>query len=63
MSMIAVLGATGTIGSVLARRLVQNGNQLLLIGRNEERLVSLSRELDQPSVAVDLTNSQSLEES
>ena len=62
MRMIAILGSTGTIGSVLARRLVRSGHQLLLVGRDEEKLRALSEELDQPSVTVDFTNSQSLEE-
>lgn len=61
MSLIAILGATGTIGNVLARRLVQRGQPVLLIGRNPEKLSSLSKELGQPFVAVDLTSSQPLE--
>ena len=60
--MIAILGSTGTIGSVLARRLVRSGHQLLLVGRNEAKLRALSEELDQPFATVDFTNSQSLEE-
>ncbi len=62
MSLIAILGATGTIGGVLARRLVRQGQQVLLVGRNEDKLRPLSEELGQPFVAVDLTSSQSLEE-
>jgi NAD(P)-dependent dehydrogenase (short-subunit alcohol dehydrogenase family) len=62
MSLIAILGATGTIGSVLSRRLVRQGNQVLLVGRSEEKLRSLAAELGQPFVAVDLSNSQPLEE-
>ncbi|MEQ1905646.1 MAG: SDR family oxidoreductase [Pirellulaceae bacterium] len=62
MSLIGILGATGTIGSVLAKRLVRNGQRVLLIGRNEEKLQALSDELQQPFVVVDLSNSQSLEE-
>lgn len=62
MSSVAILGATGTIGSVLARRLVRQGQHVLLVGRNEEKLRSLSEELGQPFVAVDLTSSQPLEE-
>jgi 3-oxoacyl-[acyl-carrier protein] reductase len=62
MSMIAIIGSTGTIGSVLARRLARNGHRLLLIGRNEEKLLKLAGELDQPFAQVNLTNSQSLEE-
>lgn len=62
MGLIVILGATGTIGSVVARRLVRHNQQVLLVGRNEEKLRSLSEELGQPFVAMDLTNSQSLEE-
>lgn len=62
MSMIAILGATGTIGSVLSRRLVRQGQRVLLVGRNEEKLRSLSDELGQPFAAVDMTCSQPLED-
>lgn len=62
MSLIAILGATGTIGSVLARRLVRQGHAVLLVGRNEEKLRLLSKELGQPFVAVDFASSSSLEE-
>lgn len=62
MSSIAILGATGTIGSVLARRLVRHGQHVLLVGRNEEKLRALSQELGQPFVTADLTSSLQLEE-
>ena len=62
MSTIAIIGSTGTIGSVLSRRLVRSGHQLLLVGRNEEKLRALSEELDQPYANVDLPNSLLLEE-
>lgn len=62
MSLIAILGATGTIGSVLARRLVRQGQPVLLVARNEDKLRSLSEELSQPFVSVDFTSSQQLEE-
>jgi 3-oxoacyl-[acyl-carrier protein] reductase len=62
MSLIAIVGATGTIGSVLARRLVKQGRNVLLVGRNEQKLRALSEVLDQPFVAVDLTSSHHLEE-
>lgn len=62
MSSTAILGATGTIGSVLARRLAGQGRQLLLVGRTEARLRSLSEEIGQPFVTADLACSQSLEE-
>jgi NAD(P)-dependent dehydrogenase (short-subunit alcohol dehydrogenase family) len=61
MSRFAILGATGTIGSALARRLVARGDDLLLVGRNAEKLAKLSAELAQPSVISPLTDSRSLE--
>lgn len=62
MSSIAIIGATGTIGTALARRLVRNGHQVLLVGRNDEKLRTLSTELGQPFATVDLSHSQSLED-
>ncbi len=62
MSLVAILGTTGTIGSTLARRLVRQGQQVLLVGRSEEKLRSLSENIGQPFVTADVTNSQSLEE-
>lgn len=62
MSLIAILGATGTIGRVLARRLVQQGQGVLLVGRNAEKLRVLSEELDQPFAVADFTSSHYLEE-
>jgi len=62
MNSVAILGATGTIGTALARRLTKAGRRLLLLGRNAEKLAALSRELGQPMAAVDLSGSQPLEE-
>ena len=62
MSSVVILGATGTIGSVLVRRLVRHGQQVLLVGRNQDKLRSLSEELGQPFRSVDLTRSQPLED-
>jgi Tropinone reductase 1 len=62
MSAIAILGATGTIGSVLARRLVWHGHPVLLVGRDVEKLSALGQELAQPFVALDMTSSQQLEQ-
>lgn len=62
MNSVAILGATGSIGSALARRLTKAGRRLLLLGRNAEKLTALSRELGQTMAVVDLSGSQSLEE-
>jgi NAD(P)-dependent dehydrogenase (short-subunit alcohol dehydrogenase family) len=61
MSLFAILGATGTIGSALARRLVARGDELLLVGRNAEKLAGLSAELVQPLVVSPVSDSRSLE--
>jgi NAD(P)-dependent dehydrogenase (short-subunit alcohol dehydrogenase family) len=59
---VAILGASGTIGTALARRLAGRGRPLLLVGRNPDKLAPLSAELGQPMAAVDFTRSDSLEE-
>jgi 3-oxoacyl-[acyl-carrier protein] reductase len=62
MDRIAIIGATGSIGGTLARRLVRHGRNVFLIGRNGEKLKSLATELSQPFAIVDVSNSQSLED-
>jgi NAD(P)-dependent dehydrogenase (short-subunit alcohol dehydrogenase family) len=62
MDRIAILGATGTIGGALARRLIKHGRNVLLIGRSTEELEQLAGELSQPFAKVDFSNSQSLED-
>ena len=56
---VVLTGATGGIGRALARELANSGASLLLVGRNEERLIDLERELllndaDVTHVAADL---------
>ena len=41
-----ILGATGSIGSSLAKKLVESGNQVHLVGREEASLSSLASELN-----------------
>ncbi|MFM2000607.1 MAG: hypothetical protein RI963_33 [Planctomycetota bacterium] len=48
-----IIGASGGIGSELARRLAASGNQVLLVGRQETHLADLSRELQQPFMVAD----------
>ena len=62
MQRVAILGATGSVGSAIARRLSDKGESVLLLGRNAEKLSALSLELNQPFVQVDLTTSNALEE-
>ena len=40
-----ILGATGSIGSSLAKKLVDSGEQVHLVGRDEARLPKLENEL------------------
>ncbi len=61
MERVAILGATGSIGSAIARRLCGEGRSLLLVGRNADKLAALSHELNQPCLQVDLTTSAALE--
>lgn len=42
---IVVLGATGAVGSELSRRLIRAGHDVLLCGRNPEKLEDLAEEL------------------
>lgn len=51
----AIFGATGGIGTVLTKRLSEAGNTVYLLGRNEEKLENLSKELSQPYLVVDAT--------
>ncbi len=62
MERIAILGATGSVGSAIARRLSGKWTGVLLVGRDEEKLSALSQELGHPSVCVDFKTSASLEE-
>lgn len=52
---ILIFGATGGIGSALARRLHGEGIRLALSGRNADRLGSLSQELNSPAFPADAT--------
>ena len=50
---IVVLGATGGIGSVLARRLAAKGNRVVIAGRNPEKLEALAAEIGAVSLVLD----------
>jgi NAD(P)-dependent dehydrogenase (short-subunit alcohol dehydrogenase family) len=55
-----IVGATGTTGSCLARRLVASGKRVYLVGRDEGRLQELARELNTSYSVADLSSSNSL---
>jgi NAD(P)-dependent dehydrogenase (short-subunit alcohol dehydrogenase family) len=55
-SAVLIVGATGGIGSALARRLATSGTSLFLAGRDEARLVALSAELGASYAVVDATD-------
>lgn len=51
-----VLGASGALGAAIARRLVADGNPVILHGRRpSDRLDALAEELGMPSLCADLT--------
>lgn len=56
-----VLGATGGIGSTLARRLSERGVELWLGGRDASRLDSLSRELGASAFVTEARDPESIE--
>lgn len=60
-SNVLILGATGGIGSALARQLATLGYGLSLAARGSERLDTLATELKAHSGPVDATNSASVE--
>jgi 3-oxoacyl-[acyl-carrier protein] reductase len=50
-----ILGATGGVGSVLARQLAASGARLVLAARNADALAALGAELDARTVQIDAT--------
>lgn len=62
MTTIAIIGASGGIGSALARRLHSSGNALLLIGRSEDRLAPLASELGAPLAVAEAATFNSLQQ-
>lgn len=59
--LVVVVGASGGVGQALCRQLKQRGAQLILGGRNQEKLKKLAQELDCPFVAGDATQSSYVE--
>ena len=61
MGRVAVLGASGTIGAALSRRLAARGTELILVGRNADKLRPLGEELGQPWLVVEAHSAAQLE--
>ena len=49
-----ILGATGSIGSSLAKKLVESGEQVHLVGRDEASLSELANELNSTCTTCDV---------
>ena len=47
-----VTGATGGIGAATSKRYLEEGANLVMVGRSEEKLISLMKSLDNPSNAL-----------
>ncbi|MEZ5352959.1 MAG: SDR family oxidoreductase [Bryobacteraceae bacterium] len=58
---VLVIGATGGIGSAVARRLAKRGAEVVVAARNPERLAALGEEIDARCVAVDAADFEALE--
>ena len=49
-----IIGATGSIGSALSRKLVSQGKQVHLVGRNESETSALAKELNSTFTVADV---------
>lgn len=56
-----VFGATGGVGSALARRLVSQGGKVCLVSRNDEKLAALAGEIGAGYEVADATNLSEVE--
>ncbi len=57
---VLVTGATGGIGAATVRRLVAEGADVVASGRNEDSLAALAEELGVETLALDLTDEESV---
>lgn len=54
-AVVAVIGASGALGSIIARELAERGSKVILVGRSEERLQAVGID-DATVVVADLTD-------
>ena len=54
-----IIGATGSIGSAVSRNIQKNGGKTHLVGRNENELTSLAKELGSTFTVADVLNENS----
>lgn len=62
MSVILIIGATGGIGSALARKVNAPEHQLILVARTEDKLVELQKEVGGFVHALDVTDIAAMDE-
>ncbi|WP_273145544.1 SDR family NAD(P)-dependent oxidoreductase [Oceanicaulis alexandrii] len=62
MGSYAVFGGAGGVGSALARSLTSNGQQVHLIGRNEDALSRLAEDIGASYAVADATDSDAVEQ-
>ena len=55
-----ILGATGSIGSSLAKKLVDSGEQVHLVGRDENSLSELAKNLNSTFTVCDVLEENSV---
>lgn len=61
MSGFLILGATGSVGSSVARRLLNDGHVVFLAGRDAERLKGLASETGCASASIDASDPDSID--
>jgi 3-oxoacyl-[acyl-carrier protein] reductase len=59
---VVIVGASGGVGSALARRLTRNGVEVVLLGRSAEKLAALAAELGAEAHVVDASGPDDLDQ-
>ncbi|MEE4175772.1 MAG: SDR family oxidoreductase [Xanthomonadales bacterium] len=56
-----IFGGAGGVGSALARKLVERGEQVFLVGRSEDKLTALSNEIGAGYAVADVTDPEGVQ--